>query len=280
MVELANEYINIVIAPEAGGRIVQFVDKQSGYDFLWRNQNVPLSRERPGANYDPNFFGGIDELLPNDLPETVDGVDCPDHGELWTAEFELQHVHGTTLEMQTVLPGINFQIQKKVSLHGPECRVSSRLTNLGPNPRHFLWKLHAALAIEPGDQIECSAHRYVVADPDWSRRQEDGKWQGETVPIFDGTTEFLYLHELKTGSIGWRRGRKSFEVTFDENIFPYAWYFASYGGFDGHHVAILEPCTIMPISVNQAARLGQCPALAPGQMLQTQYSYRGIVDEN
>jgi hypothetical protein len=37
--------------------------------------------------------------------------------------------------------------------------------------------------------------------------------------------------------------------------------FASYGGLDGHYTAVLEPCTAMPVSVNEAARLNQCSCL-------------------
>ena len=85
---------------------------------------------------------------------------------------------------------------------------------------------------------------------------------------------------MEDGRIGWRRGGKSFSIEFDLNVFPYAWYFASYGGFDGHHVAILEPCTTVPISVNEAKDLGTCPVLQPGESIETTYTYRGTVLED
>ena len=59
------------------------------------------------------------------------------------------------------------------------------------------------------------------------------------------------------------------EISFDVHIFPYVCYFASYGGFDGHYFAILDPCTAMPVSVNEAIRLGQCSWLDPGQRMET-----------
>ena len=65
-------------------------------------------------------------------------------------------------------------------------------------------------------------------------------------------------------------GDLTFAYTFDSAIFPYAWYFASYGGFDDHYTAILEPCTAMPLSVVEAAQLGQCSVLEAGQTLETQ----------
>jgi hypothetical protein len=36
---------------------------------------------------------------------------------------------------------------------------------------------------------------------------------------------------------------------------------------------VLEPCTAMPFSVNEAARLGQCSLLEPGQSIETRISY-------
>ncbi len=280
LVELENGVIRVVLAPEVGGRIISFRDLESGYEFLWRNSSVPLRRESPGSEYDPNFYGGIDELLPNDIPEEISGVHCPDHGELWTAAFCVLQADSVSLEMEAYLPGVQFEVFRRITLDGFSCRVETRITNRGPVTRPFLWKLHAALAILPGDQITCPATHYEAADPEWSRRGGAGLWMGEMVPEFDQTTEFLYLTGLRDGVCAWSREGKSFTVEFDPAVFPYAWYFASYGGFDGHRVAILEPASAMPISVNDAARHGQCSVLQPGESLQTRYTYKGTVNEN
>jgi len=280
LVELKTNSTVIAIAPKVGGRIVQFTDRNSGYDFLWRNSAVPLRKEIPGADYDPNFFGGIDELLPNDIPEVIGNANFPDHGELWTAEFSYQQISESILEMNTHLPIVGFHVTRRIALNDESCRVETKITNLGSETRPFLWKLHVALAIRPGDEIGCDATRFSIADTKWSRRNSDGIWSGEIVPEFDNSAEFLYLSGLKEGLMTWRRGKKTFEVSFDPKVFKYAWYFASYGGFDGHEVAILEPATAMPISVNEAARLGQCSVLAPGASLETAYTYCGVVHEN
>src|SRR4051794_39920703 len=84
IVRLESELLRVDVAPQVGGRIVSLVDKSTGRDFLWRNASLSLARSPSGTEYDPNFYGGIDELLPNDLPETLHGIACPDHGELWT----------------------------------------------------------------------------------------------------------------------------------------------------------------------------------------------------
>lgn len=66
-------------------------------------------------------------------------------------------------------------------------------------------------------------------------------------------------------------------VQFDTKTFPYAWLFASWGGFLGHYTIILEPCTAMPMSVNEAAAARQCSRLEPGQVMESKVSlYAGV----
>ncbi len=272
MVTLENKKILVEIAPEVGARIVRFVHKASGYDYLWRNENVPLRLEPPGTEYDPNFYGGIDELLPNDVEETIDGIACPDHGELWTTEFQCD-ANSTTITLIAKLPGFGLEVRKLYWLVDNACLVASDIINLSGSTRSFLWKLHAAMKIQPGDQITCGAMRYTAVDPEWSRRGGEGEWRGETIPEFDGSTEFLYLHPLEQGLMEWSNGQRTFKIEFDSKIFPYCWYFASYGGFFDHRVAVLEPCTCMPKEVSLAAPRGQCSVLEPNQSLETVYRY-------
>lgn len=61
----------------------------------------------------------------------------------------------------------------------------------------------------------------------------------------------------------------TFCYSFDLHVLPYAQYFGSCGGLDGHYTAILEPCSGMPLMVSDAKRLGQCSVLMPGESLET-----------
>lgn len=85
---LKNRALEISIAPGVGGRITSVCSAGDGYEFLWTNGALPLERLEPGSEYDPNFYGSIDELLPNDMPEYVNGIHEPDHGELWTRALD------------------------------------------------------------------------------------------------------------------------------------------------------------------------------------------------
>ncbi len=280
IIRLESAALRADVAPSVGGRVVSLIEKPGEHEFLWRNRGLRLEQLPSGTEYDPNFYGGIDELLPNDIPELIDGVECPDHGELWTLPLQWTF-ENERLKLEGVLPRFGLRYERWLSLRGdqPILDLRYRLTNLTDAPRHFLWKMHAALDIQAGDIVECPASQAQVADLAYSRFKnlETFPWptlEGQAVnvvPAAGNSMDFFYLFDLKAGNISWRRpgsGLK-FEYQFDTKVFPFAWMFASYGGFLGHYMAIIEPCTAMPISANAAAAKGNCTTLAPGGQLET-----------
>jgi len=285
LVRLESEALRVDVAPTVGGRVVSLVEKSGGYEFLWRNRALPLECMPAGSEYDPNFFGGIDELLPNDPPDEINGVACPDHGELWTLPLAWSG-GGARLKLSGTLPRFGLRYEREMSLRAdaPWLDCTYRISNPTPQPRQFLWKLHAALAVEAGDLIDCPAEQAQVVDLNYSRYasptpfawpQTEGK-PANVIPAADGTMDFFYLSKLREGRMGWQRPSEQlvFEYRFDLRVFPYAWMFASYGGFLGHYTVVLEPCTTMPMSVNEAAKKQQCSVLQPGETLETRVSIR------
>lgn len=280
LVRLESEHLRVEVAPGVGGRVVSLVEKTGGHEFLWRNPGLRLACLPAGSEYDPNFFGGIDELLPNDIPEEIDGIACPDHGELWTLPLAWRR-EGPRLTLEGVLPRFGLRYERGMSLRpdGPYLDLTYRITNPTGQARPFLWKLHAALAIEPGDVIDCPAGRAQVVDAHYSRFGTVAPFAWPTVegqaanliPAADGTMDFFYLFDLRAGRLAWRRPSAGLEFVyeFDAGVFPFAWLFASYGGFLGHYTVVLEPCTAMPMAVNEAAARRQCSVLQPGQSLET-----------
>jgi hypothetical protein len=58
-------------------------------------------------------------------------------------------------------------------------------------------------------------------------------------------------------------------MTFDAQVFPFVWFFLSYGGWRDTYTAVLEPCSNMPKDLAEAVRLGQSAILLEGQELET-----------
>ena len=82
LLELSNQAVTIQVCPALGGKIISLRLNDREQELLWHNPQVALQHFQPGAVYDNSFFGGVDELLPNDEKEQINGVDYPDHGEL------------------------------------------------------------------------------------------------------------------------------------------------------------------------------------------------------
>jgi hypothetical protein len=219
----------------------------------------------------------MDELLPSDLPETINGIASPDHGELWTLPLDFEAA-GDTLVLRGRLPRFGLDYERRMRIEDNRLVCDYRIGNPTASERDFLWKLHAALAVRPGDRVLCPAATARAADTAWSRRKRVAPfaWPDSDgldmslVPEPDGGTEFLYLYDLTDGRMALQAadGAK-IECRFDRTVFPCCWYFASHGGMDGAFVGVLEPCTNMPIGVNEAAKSGYCARLAPGETLAT-----------
>jgi len=274
LVTLSNRYGHVKVAPAIGGRIISIRLESTGEELLWHNENISLQTNVSGAAYDPNFYGGIDELLPCDEPERIDGIDCPDHGELWTTPLQWEIVDDV-LKLQGVLPrfGLTYTREMHLSPDKPEIISQYRIGNPTAETRHFLWKLHAALPVNPGDLVECPAVYAKPVDAAYTtcKSMEPFLWpySGESnksvIPESNGTCEFLYLYELSEGTMSFigKESHTYFTYHFDKSVFPYPWLFQSFGGFDGHEVTVLEPCTNMPLRVNDAIKREQCASLPP-----------------
>ena len=277
---LENTWLSVDIFPDGGGKFVSIFNKKLQYEFLWRNQQLDLKTYGAGTEYDPVFYGGVDELLPNDIPETVDGMDFPDHGELWSTPLKVEQIsNGIILQATLPISKLNYQKTIRLDPIAPLIHTDYLIRNDSTFPVKFLWKLHAALKINKGDRILCNAGKGQIVDPEFSRfkQTEPFPWpeieaiEASIIPEKTGLMDFFYLYDLQQGEVGWENAEHAFYFgyRFDKKVFPYVWIFASYGGFLNHYTAILEPCTTMPISVNDAAELGQTMILQPGETIST-----------
>ena len=275
-----NDHIKVEIAPEMGGKIISIYNKYLKKEFLWNNKNMELSPSLPGDDYDSNFWGGIDELIPNDIPEKINSINYPDHGELWTTPLKYKLTDDLiSLYGSLKLSGLYYQKDVYLDPKSPLIYQQYKIKNESNANLHFLWKLHAALVIEEGDQLVTYAQKAKVVDSDYSRfmNLDEFSWplientDASIVPFKNNTVDFFYLYNNKQAEMNFLSGGKNhlFKYSYDKKVFPYQWYFASYGGFYNHFTAILEPCSSMPMSVNEANMNNNCTFLEPNQEINT-----------
>ena len=275
-----NDHIKFEIAPAAGGKMLSIYNKYLRKEFLWRNENILLETLQPGSDYDSNFYGGIDELIPNDIPENIDAVYYPDHGELWTTHLDYELNEGSiSVFGKLKLSGLYYKKTVSLDANAPVIHLEYKIKNGSGYQRNFLWKLHAALAIEQGDKLITTAQKGKVADLAYSRfnNLDEFSWpmienkDASIVPAKNNSIDFFYLYDMEQAEMKFvsGKGKHLFCYHYDKKVFPYQWYFASYGGFLDHDTAIIEPCSNMPMSVNEAKNLGQCTVLTPNEEINT-----------
>ena len=277
---LENETLAATLCPAAGGKISSLVLKNPDVELLWNNPRLVLRAYPAGTEYDPHFFGGIDELLPNDEKERINDRDYPDHGELWTSSLEWERTE-EGIRLLADLPIAGLRYEKKLALGGAgQIRMTYRIVNLRQTENHFLLKMHAALRLHKGDRLICDAKRGEIADADFAGRHSarffDWPHYGdERLDIAGGPeearNEFFFLHDLGKGEMRMESPEAGtfFSYAFDTAVFPYAWYFATYGGWNGLYTGILEPASAVPCSLGTSMKNGTCTALAPGAELET-----------
>ena len=277
---LKSNHLSVSVAPALGGKILSVYNRSLEKEFIWTNNNLSPEIHHAGDDYDSNFFGGIDELLPNDIPETIEGIAYPDHGELWTCQLHYE-ISGERIFLSGTLPLSQLQYQKTIYLDpkSPVIHLDYKIKNTSAGQRNFLWKLHAALDVAAGDRLVTKAKRAQVVDPQYSRftNTKEFEWpliegiDASVVPQKNNSMDFFYLYDISNAEMQLedKDGKTLFSYQYDGNVFPYQWYFASYGGFLNHYAVILEPCTTMPISVTEAKEKKQCTVLEPGEELVT-----------
>ena len=272
---LANGRLAVVVAPELGGRTLEFTDLISGRQWLWRNTQVSVGPVALGSDYDDVWQGGFEELFPNDAPTTVDGVAYPDHGELWSTPWQVVESDDSSISLAVDTPVTGVGIVKQLFLDGAQLTIRYSLSHRGETPLAHMFKLHPAMAINehcridlPGGQVEkvdagfgniltAGAKQVWPTDADLSLCRHPSS----------GTNEFVYVSEIPGGWCGITdtQARSWVRLDYPTDVFPFCWIFMTYGGWRDHNVVVLEPCTNYPKDLSEAISRGTSAVLQPGE---------------
>jgi hypothetical protein len=288
---LRNEHLTVVVLPGLGGKVWEIHDQLTGRQLLWHHPRLTVQPVPFGAGYDDVFHGGWDELFPNDVPETIDGEPYPDHGETWTLPWAWTVVDdGSTgpaaVRLEVATPISACRLTKTYTLEpgARSLRMDVVVANEGPADLPFMWKQHLALTVDDAARIDLPAGRMRIDDFGSPRAGGPGveyDWpvlvdeQGEhdmrpTLPVTSRRAEFQQAMQLHAGWCALTHADGSgIGIAFDPEVFRSCWLFASYGGWRNLQVAILEPCTGYPLSVNDGVAAGTHRTLAAGSRIAT-----------
>jgi tetratricopeptide (TPR) repeat protein len=170
MVFLENEFVQIQVMPQIGGRIYRAIDKTNDYDFVYYNQVIkPALVGLTG----PWISGGIEFNWPqHHRPNTFGPVEYRlDQGEdgsatVWVSEID--RMNGTKVTAGfTLHPGKAY------------LEITAQLYNRTPEPQTFLWWANPAVAVNDDTQS--------VFPPDVTAVFDHGKRDVSRFPIATGT---------------------------------------------------------------------------------------------
>jgi hypothetical protein len=276
------------LVPDAGGKILDLIDSESGFNLLWQNPRIPLGRTYAGAPFDDVWCGGWDDVFPTDIPCEVDGNSHHDHGDLWIGPWEWDVVTDTgeqaVVQLRRYSPSLPCRVDKWITVDRGSAAVRIRLalTNEGSQPVRFLWNQHIAHAIGPGSRVHLPATRLMVAGPTQFRA---GDTSEVSWPVHDGSldlsrlpgpeigvTEFLCAEDLREGwcAVTHPGPGVAVRLDFDPVVFRTPWLWGVFGGWRGHHLLLTELCTSRPGSLATAVADGSAATLAAGATLETE----------
>ncbi len=285
---LENSKIMIVVRPDLGGRIDRLFDKTSQHDWLWHPIDYDETETRSipvGASFDAHWSGGWDEIFPNDASGEFQGRQLVDHGEFWSQQWNVLEQSSLSLKLGLTCQTVPVRVEKTIQLDAfnPQAEVSYTFHNLSDESISFLFKQHAAIAIEAGDEIilpDCAIEPVVL---EFSRmigqagktrfpKALDANGQeillNQTPDRSSMLREFYYASDLAIGQCGIRNARSNsaLMMNFDQADFPFVWMFQSYGGWNDHYVLVMEPCTTLPYDLEIASQNGTIATLQPNQI--------------
>lgn len=167
---LENEYVQIQIMPQIGGRIYRAIDKTNNYDFVYHNQVIKPALVGLAG---PWISGGIEFNWPqHHRPNTYGEVewsltDHPDGSKtVWVGEID--RMYGTKVSTGfTLYPGKAY------------LEIHAQMYNRTSEPQTFLWWANPAVAVND--------HTQSVFPPDVHAVFDHGKRDVSKFPIATGT---------------------------------------------------------------------------------------------
>jgi len=283
----------MVVLPTLGGKIWELEYRPKAFQFLWHDPNL-VPRPVPfAAGYDAVWSGGWDDIFPTDAPYTQCGRQFPDHGEFWSIEWQyelLREADAVILHLWSVGPVTKTRFDKWIRIPATDSTIQIRYRIMNEGTAFpFLFKLHPALQVNEHTRIVLPRCQFVpdsefstwfpapaqacswpyAQKPDGSSVDLRKVWPAEAE-----ATLFGCASELEHGYCGviYPNKKVAFGLAFPRDQLPCCWIFASYGGFQGHQVVVLEPCTANQWRLDQCIENGSARHLAAGEAFETDVS--------
>ncbi len=153
--------LTVTVAPDHGGAITSIV--AGGRE--WLAQPSPGSAAaHPSTVFTEGAMAGWDECAPSIDACVVDGMDIPDHGDLWARPWSVLDASRTQLTLAVTSDDLGFRMTRRLTIDGDTTlRLDYRVEGLGRS-LPFLWAAHPQFSSPAGSRVELPTGVTSVVD--------------------------------------------------------------------------------------------------------------------
>jgi len=304
---LENEHVRVVVWPEMGAALLDFVDKASGLDIIFKNPNCKVAQRHLMTQPVQGFSDLYDVLdgswflsLPTGFhPTQYYGAPIGAHGEFRSLEWEVEILESGPERARVKVTGNSVRtplVMERIWELGAGSRTlawEETLHNRSGKERGCAWLHHPAFG---GDLIVGAELRVPAATVvhDFKGAQlvagHRGPWPKVPLAGTDGSRDCSKVPEADSGvdhsiqltdfEVGWgclwnEERQLGFAMRWDENFFPWAWSWAHAGGNEDYpmwgqgHLITLQPGTSPVGPWESLLESGQVKTIPAGGSVQT-----------
>lgn len=287
---IENEKLRITVLAGRGADVVEFLYKPQDMDFAWltstgiRGNILDPYPKDDEASFMDEYPGGWQTIFPNGgAPSEYHGIALGQHAEVAILPWEYQLLEDTaersSVKFTVSTKKFPYRVEKTFSIKSgsARCDIQERITNLSGETLQAMWGTHftfgppflstdsRVIVSEEANVIphnypdEASNRRVGTADNfRWpmGRDKESKEIDFSKLPAVGTPGEMLYLENLPAGRyrVETPSNKLAAEVTWDNTLFPYLWYWQEYGSsqaapwFGKHYNIGLEPFSSYPTS--------------------------------
>jgi galactose mutarotase-like enzyme len=285
-VEIENEYISIIVLPKIGSKIASIFSKKKEFEFLFQNKADKYQKAEFGADFAAYDCSGFDDCFPNiDQSKLLINSQAylyPDHGEIWSAEFDYQIKEGKII-LDYHSPYFKYDYHKTIELEKNRIRLNYRIKNNLKTAFPAIWTLHCLLNYEKNLKLNFPPDLKKVINVQQSDYLGD-KGTEHSFPITkdkfgenyrlnrvnnrDGilTEKYYSSEEISNGkvSVYYPVQNTEFIIKYDPDKLPYLGFWLTEGGFKGDYNFAFEPTDGYYDSVNLALKNEKVNIIDPG----------------
>ncbi len=288
--QFETDLLRIVVVPALGAKLVSLFDKKAGREWLAPTAVPPRGRIPYAASFLEYSLGGWDEMLPTIIacdypsPGEFQGARLPDHGEVWSLEWEVTCTESEALTCCVDGVALPYRLTRRLELVGEAAfLLDYHLEHRAGEELCYLWAAHPLFVADASLQIVIPEQVTEVVNVQvsdtwgeagrryaWPRAQtQDGmQWSLDRVgpPSRQASRKFYLPPEKPVGWAALSHGESSsgLHLAWRPAQLPYLGIWVDEGCYTIPSTVALEPSSGYYDDLSLAWRNGRLPALGPG----------------